>query len=152
MVQSMVPPMAPTAPAARDAPAGTGPVIAPPDPGPAAAAPAPRTPEPRHAVVVVASVDDIGAHAAGLDAEQLHGLLIRWRERARALAAACGGAVTDEIGARLTVVFGVPVAHGNDAERAMHVAVGLHDGVRRLCPECATPPAVRVGVASGQVL
>ncbi|UXC37800.1 tetratricopeptide repeat protein [Cupriavidus gilardii] len=152
MVQSMVPPMAPTAPAARDAPAGTGPVIVSPDPGSAAAAPAPRTPEPRHAVVVVASVDDIGAHAAGLDAEQLHGLLIRWRERARALAAACGGAVTDEIGARLTVVFGVPVAHGNDAERAMHVAVGLHDGVRRLCPECATPPAVRVGVASGQVL
>lgn len=148
-----VPPTVPTAPAARDAPADTGPVTPPPpDPAGATAAPTTRTPEPRHAVVVVASVDDIGADAAGLDAEQIHGLLMRWRERARALAAACGGAVTDEIGARLTVVFGVPVAHGNDAERAMHVAVGLHEGARRLCPECATPPVVRVGVASGQVL
>ncbi len=136
-----------------EASAGAGPTAAPiAGAARAAAAVAPGTPQPRHAVVVVASVDDIGAHAAGLDAEQIHGLLMRWRERARALAAACGGTVTDEIGARLTVVFGVPVAHGNDAERAMHVAVGLHDGVRRLCPECATPPAVRVGVASGQVL
>lgn len=149
----------PPAPAGREAPgeagASTEPIA---DADSAAAAPeppapsVPATPEPRHAVVVVASVDDIGAHAAGLDAEQIHGLLMRWRESARALACACGGAVTDEIGARLTVVFGVPVAHGNDAERAMHVAVGLHDSVRRLCPECAIPPAVRVGVASGQVL
>lgn len=140
-------------PSVRDAPA-EGMLTAASDAGvnSPTAAPAGSTPEPRHAVVVVASVDDIGAHAAGLDAEQIHGLLMRWRQRARALAAACGGAVTDEIGARLTVVFGVPVAHGNDAERAMHVAVGLHDSVRGLCQQCAPPPAVRVGVASGQVL
>ncbi|MGY8527053.1 BTAD domain-containing putative transcriptional regulator [Paracidovorax citrulli] len=120
-------------------------------------APAPSGPQLRHAVVVVAEVDLTGASvdspgAAMLDPEQMHDVLVRWRAHAHALAASCGGHITDELGARLTVVFGVPVAHGNDAERAVHVATALHEGLEAVCPQCATPARARVGVASGQVL
>lgn len=106
-------------------------------------------PEPRHAVVVVASVDE--AAVAGVDAELLHAWLVDWRERARRLAAQCGGTMTHEPGARITVVFGVPVAHGNDAERAVHVATALH-GAGGDGPAHSPAWSVRVGVASGQVL
>lgn len=100
----------------------------------------PAAPEPRHAVVVVAALDEAGA--AGMEPEQWHAMLTGFREQARRLAANCAGTVTEDIGMRLTVVFGVPVAHGNDAERALHVATGLRGFAQE----------VRVGVASGQVL
>jgi class 3 adenylate cyclase/tetratricopeptide (TPR) repeat protein len=108
-------------------------------------------PELRHAVVVVASIDDAAARAARLDPEQLHEVLSRWRDRAKSLATACGGRLTADIGPRLTVVFGVPVAHGNDAERALHMAVALHEALRDLPLGCGGLLA-RVGAASGQVL
>ncbi|MBY4896964.1 AAA family ATPase [Cupriavidus sp. AU9028] len=121
-----------------------------------AAMPAPG-PELRHAVVVVAEVDLASASMESpgtgmLDPEQMHEVLVRWRDHGHALAASCGGHVTDALGARLTVVLGVPVAHGNDAERALHVATALHGGLEALCPRCAAPVRARVGVASGQVL
>lgn len=132
-----------------DAPPGGTPV--------SGAAPATdATPEPRHAVVVVASVDE--AAVAGVDAELLHAWLVRWREHARLLAAQCGGTMTHEPGARITVVFGVPVAHGNDAERAVHVATALHGGADGDADGGAGGGAdgpawaIRVGVASGQVM
>lgn len=138
-------------------PSEAGPAIAParPAPSPPAAAAqqlpiAPSGPELRHAVVVVASIDDAAAEAAGIDPEQLHDVLSRWRERARSLAAACGGRLTADIGPRMTVVFGVPVAHGNDAERALHMAVALHGALRDL--PAGGGLLARVGAASGQVL
>ncbi|GLC91187.1 hypothetical protein Tamer19_05950 [Cupriavidus sp. TA19] len=110
------------------------------------------TPEPqlRHAVVLVASLDE-GA-AGALEPEQLHQALACWRQQARALAGACGGHITDEIGTRLTIVFGVPVAHGNDAERALHTAGALHAGLARLAGAAEARLQARVGLASGQVL
>ncbi|WP_439671551.1 putative ATPase [Cupriavidus necator] len=106
-------------------------------------------PQLRHAVVLVASLDD---GSAGLEPEPLHDALARWRQHARALASACGGHITDEIGTRLTIVFGVPVAHGNDAERALHTAGALHAGLARLAESANARLLARVGLASGQVL
>ncbi|MBP0639842.1 BTAD domain-containing putative transcriptional regulator [Cupriavidus sp. AcVe19-6a] len=127
-------------------------------PGPDAAPPtamlaAALTPEPqlRHAVVLVASLEEEGAGGA-LEPEQLHQALACWRQQARALAGACGGHITDEIGTRLTIVFGVPVAHGNDAERALHTAGALHAALARLAGTAGSRLQARVGLASGQVL
>ncbi len=106
-------------------------------------------PQLRHAVVLVASLDD---SSAGLEPEPLHDALARWRRHARALASACDGHITDEIGTRLTIVFGVPVAHGNDAERALHTAGALHAGLARLAESANARLLARVGLASGQVL
>lgn len=110
------------------------------------------TPEPqlRHAVVLVASLEE-GA-AGALEPEPLHQALACWRQQARTLAGACGGHITDEIGTRLTIVFGVPVAHGNDAERALHTAGALHAGLARLAGAAGSRLQARVGLASGQVL
>lgn len=144
-------------PASAAAAASAAPTpLAPAQPSPMAA-PQPRPtassgPELRHAVVVVASIDDAAAHAAGLDPEQMHDVLSRWRERAKSLANACGGRLTADIGPRLTVVFGVPVAHGNDAERALHMAVALHGALRDMPAGGSAGLLARVGAASGQVL
>ncbi|WP_042885725.1 BTAD domain-containing putative transcriptional regulator [Cupriavidus necator] len=122
------------------------------DDGPAmppASAVMPPEPQLRHAVVLVASLDD---GSACLEPEPLHDALARWRQQARALASACGGHITDEIGTRLTIVFGVPVAHGNDAERALHTAGALHAGLARLAESANARLLARVGLASGQVL
>ncbi|QRQ89021.1 BTAD domain-containing putative transcriptional regulator [Cupriavidus oxalaticus] len=109
-------------------------------------------PEPqlRHAVVLVASLEEGAADA--LEPEPLHQALAGWRQQARALAGACGGHITDEIGTRLTIVFGVPVAHGNDAERALHTAGALHAALARLAGAAGSRLQARVGLASGQVL
>ena len=115
---------------------------------PAPPAPFDAEPELRHAVVLVASLDDTG----GLEPERLHEALALWRQRARQLACACGGLTLDEIGARLTVVFGVPVAHGNDAERALHTAGALHAELARLGDATGARLLARVGLASGQLL
>ncbi|MEM5432078.1 BTAD domain-containing putative transcriptional regulator [Cupriavidus oxalaticus] len=110
------------------------------------------TPEPqlRHAVVLVASLQEGCASAP--EPEQLHQALTCWRQQARALADACGGHITDEIGTRLTIVFGVPVAHGNDAERALHTAGALHAALAGLAGAAGSRLQARVGLASGQVL
>ncbi|MBF6992271.1 BTAD domain-containing putative transcriptional regulator [Cupriavidus sp. IK-TO18] len=124
--------------------------------GPDAISPAATlTPEPqlRHAVVLVASLQE-GA-GGPLEPEQLHQALSCWRQQARALAGACGGHITDEIGTRLTIVFGVPVAHGNDAERALHTAGALHAALARVAGVAGAAESrlqARVGLASGQVL
>lgn len=107
-----------------------------------------QEPELRHTVVLVASLEE----AAGLEPERLHEVLALWRQRARQVACACGGLTTDEIGPRLTVVFGVPVAHGNDAERALYMAAALHAELARLTAATGTQLLARVGLASGQVL
>ncbi|MBP0618867.1 BTAD domain-containing putative transcriptional regulator [Cupriavidus consociatus] len=131
---------------------GAGQTAGPDAVSPAATVAATLTAEPqlRHAVVLVASLQEGAASVP--DPEQLHQALTCWRQHARALADACGGHITDEIGTRLTIVFGVPVAHGNDAERALHTAGALHAALAGLAGAAGSRLQARVGLASGQVL
>lgn len=135
-------------------------------------APGKPGPELRHAVVLMASLDETMAGAAERDPEHFYARLLRWREAVTALAARYDGRVTDAIGGRVTLVFGVPMAHGNDAERALHLGLALHaladdcigaetDGEtagdtsasRARAGDTARRAAcMRVGVASGQVV
>ena len=45
-------------------------------------------------------------------------------------------------------VFGAPIAHSNDPERAVRAALEIHEAVSRIDP----PIKVHVGIASGQVV
>jgi hypothetical protein len=49
-------------------------------------------------------------------------------------------------------VFGAPVAHGNDAERAVRAALDIHAAVGELEADLGRPLRVHIGVASGEVV
>lgn len=49
-------------------------------------------------------------------------------------------------------VFGAPVAHGNDPERAIRAALDIRNGMPALGDDVGRPIGVHIGIASGQVV
>ncbi len=65
---------------------------------------------------------------------------------------AYGGTVDKHIGDAVMALFGAPVAHGDDPQRALRAAQDIHGAVAGLGETCGRPLAVHIGVASGEVL
>jgi class 3 adenylate cyclase/tetratricopeptide (TPR) repeat protein len=87
-----------------------------------------------------------------LDAEEVHALLERFFERVDGLIEGFGGAVDKHIGDCVMAVFGAPVAHGNDAERAARAALAIREEMPKLSHEVGRTLGVHIGVAAGQVV
>jgi class 3 adenylate cyclase/tetratricopeptide (TPR) repeat protein len=98
--------------------------------------------------VTVLFCDVVGSTALGesVDPEALQGLLSRYFERMSGIVEAHGGTVEKFIGDAVMAVFGVPVAHEDDALRACRAAVEMRDALPDLGVEC------RIGVNTGEVL
>src|SRR5262249_42623448 len=133
--------------------------------GTTAVPPSPLEPEANHRQRSVASeaerrqlavmfADLVGFTALGrkVDPEQVHALLERFFSRVDDLVEAHGGRVDKHIGDCVMAVFGAPVAHGNDVERAVSAALAIRDAMPKLSAELGRPISVHIGVASGQVL
>ena len=77
-------------------------------------------------------------------------------ERLTNIAAYHGGHVDKYVGDAMMVLFGAPVAHEDDAERAVRAALGMQDELRqfsaRLEQRTGKQLAMRVGVNTGEVL
>src|SRR5262245_8874408 len=129
------------------------------------AIPSPLEPEPNHRQRSVASeaerrqlavmfADLVGFTALGreVDPEQVHALLERFFSRVDDLVEAHGGRVDKHIGDCVMAVFGAPVAHGNDVERAVTAALAIRDAMPKLSAELGRPLSLHIGVASGQVV
>jgi class 3 adenylate cyclase/tetratricopeptide (TPR) repeat protein len=86
--------------------------------------------------------------ASGVDPEELRGRLEPFFDAARAALEQHGGTIEKYIGDAVMAVFGAPVAHGDDPDRA--VAAGLD--VARRVSEVDGQLAVRVGIETGEVL
>jgi class 3 adenylate cyclase/tetratricopeptide (TPR) repeat protein len=99
-------------------------------------------------VVTVLFCDVVGSTALGesVDPEALQELLARYFERMKAIVEAYGGSVEKFIGDAVMAVFGVPVAHEDDALRACRAAVEMRDALPELGVEG------RIGVNTGEVL
>jgi class 3 adenylate cyclase/tetratricopeptide (TPR) repeat protein len=99
-------------------------------------------------VVTVLFCDVVGSTALGesMDPEVLQGLLARYFERMKGIVESHGGSVEKFIGDAVMVVFGVPVAHEDDALRACRAAVEMRDALPELGVEG------RIGVNTGEVL
>jgi DNA-binding SARP family transcriptional activator len=124
-------------------------------PVPPAAAPSARTAEVpllRHATVFLIDITGFTAFAGSADPEDLHDFLLRYRELVRARVRQYGGMVTNYIGSRLMAVFGVPIAHGNDAERAILAAMAIRDSVPKMQNAAGRELQGQIGVAGGRVL
>ena len=114
-------------------------------PTPAAAAPAG---ERRQVTVLFADLSGFTKLSSERDAEETHALLNTYFTAVDCVVDGFGGAVDKHIGDAVMAVFGAPVAHGNDPERALRAALEIHHAVAGLEP----PMQVHVGVASGQVV
>lgn len=86
--------------------------------------------------------------AAGLDPEDIRGRLEPFFEVARETLAEHGGTLEKYIGDAVLAVFGVPVAHGDDPDRAVSAALALIERVGEL----GAGLAVRIGIETGEVL
>jgi class 3 adenylate cyclase/tetratricopeptide (TPR) repeat protein len=98
--------------------------------------------------VTVVFCDVTGSTALGesIDPETLRALLARYFERMRGIVERHGGTVEKFIGDAVMAVFGVPVAHEDDALRACRAAVEMRDALPQLDLEA------RIGVNTGEVV
>src|SRR6476660_5257785 len=98
--------------------------------------------------VTVVFCDVTGSTALGesTDPEALRALLARYFERMRGIVDSHGGTVEKFIGDAVMAVFGVPVAHEDDALRACRAAAEMRDALPAL------GIAGRIGVNTGEVV
>ncbi len=81
-----------------------------------------------------------------VDPEALRAVLARYFERMKGIVESHGGVVEKFIGDAVMAVFGVPVAHEDDAVRAVRAAVEM----RGALPELGVQ--ARIGVNTGEVV
>ena len=107
----------------------------------------------RQATVLVADISGYTALCARLDAEQVQALLGRFYDVTDGIIANYGGHVIDHAGDATLAVFGAPVAHDNDGERAARAALDIHARrpLRSSDPE-GKALRLHIGVASGEVV
>jgi class 3 adenylate cyclase/tetratricopeptide (TPR) repeat protein len=86
------------------------------------------------------------------DPEEVHRLLSRFFAVADEVVTNYGGTVDKHVGDAVMALFGAPIAHGNDPERAARASAEIHQAMETLSAEFETPLAVHIGIASGQVM
>jgi class 3 adenylate cyclase/tetratricopeptide (TPR) repeat protein len=112
----------------------------------------------RRKVVTVVFADIVGSTALGerVDAETLRWAMQRWFDRMREVVERHGGAIENYIGDAVMAVFGIPVAHEDDALRAARAAAEMRDAVAGLGDELrrarGVELAVRIGVNTGEAV
>ncbi len=104
-------------------------------------------------IVTVLFADVTGSTALGeaFDPEDVRAHLTRYYDIARDVVSAHGGTLEKFIGDAVVAVFGLPQAHGDDAQRAMSAALEIRDRVRA-DPKLAPQLPVRIGVNTGEVV
>lgn len=85
-----------------------------------------------------------------LDPEDLRGLMQRYQQVCGEVVARHMGTVAQYLGDGLMVYFGWPVAHEDDAQRAVACGLQLLEVVKAIA--AAEPPQVRIGIATGPVV
>ena len=102
-------------------------------------------------IVTVIFVDLVGftARAERLDPEEVQAVLTPYHERVRREIESFGGVVEKFIGDAVMGLFGAPLAHGDDAERAVRAALVVRDSVGELA---AGDLQIRIAVNTGEAV
>jgi class 3 adenylate cyclase/tetratricopeptide (TPR) repeat protein len=108
----------------------------------------PSREERRVVTVVFADIEGFTALAEQRDPESVKVLLDACFSRLYPVIAGHGGHVDKIIGDELMAVFGAPVAHDDDPERAVRAALALHDALADL----DVGLRLRIGVNTGEVM
>src|SRR5215210_1557865 len=120
----------------------------------APAAPSSPPEERRQVTVLFADLSGYTAFAEGMDPEQVKAQVDRALLRLGHEVQRYGGTVDKYIGDNVMALFGAPVAHEDDAERAVRAGLGMQDAMAEI--NAGLPAEVdfelRVGVNTGEVL
>ena len=112
----------------------------------------------RRKLATVLFCDVTGSTEMGerLDAESVRAIMLRYFDEMRAAIERHGGTVEKFIGDAVAAVFGIPVAHEDDALRALLAATEMHDRLNALNEELerrfGRRLAIRIGVNTGEVV
>ena len=102
--------------------------------------------------VVFADLVGFTARSEKLDPEDVRAIQTPYFQRVRAEIESFGGTVEKFIGDAVMGVFGAPVAHGDDPERAVRAALAIRDGVAELSHASDLDLQVRVAVNTGEAI
>lgn len=102
----------------------------------------------RQVTALFADITGFTRLSSTMDAEETHAMLNGFFAAVDEVVKGYGGTIDKHIGDAVMAVFGAPVAHTDDPERALRAARDIHDAVAALSP----PLQVHIGVASGQVV
>jgi len=105
-------------------------------------------------IVTVLFADLVGYTALSetMDPEQVKNLIDGCFQRLVTDIDAFGGRVDKIIGDAIVALFGAPVAHEDDAERAVRAALRMQQTLDAVTSELNVPVRMRVGVNTGEVL
>jgi class 3 adenylate cyclase/tetratricopeptide (TPR) repeat protein len=112
-----------------------------------------RAPERRWVTLVAVQLGGFAALAQWLDPEDSHALADRCAERVSDEIRRLDGTVLRSDGESILAVFGAPIAHEDDAERALRAGLAIRDCPLPLQREAqGAQVRVRVGIETGEVL
>lgn len=132
---------------------GCGTALAPPvPPASRSSAPARESADRRPVTVMFADLSGYTALSGSLDPEDAHRLLRRFFEVVDGIVVGFGGTIDKHIGDSVMALFGAPVAHGNDPERAIRAALDIQAAMPALAVEFGRELRVHVGLAFGEVV
>jgi class 3 adenylate cyclase len=120
--------------------------------GAPSASPADATGERRQVTVLFADLAGYTAWGQQLDAEEVHALLEQFFDRADRAIQEHGGHIDKHIGDCVMGVFGAPIAHGDDVERAARAALAIQAAIPEVSARVGRSVGVHIGVAGGQVV
>jgi class 3 adenylate cyclase len=111
---------------------------------------APRDAERRQITVMFCDLVGSTALSESLDPEELSGVMQAYRRACTDVIERYEGHVAQYLGDGVMIYFGWPVAHEDDAQRAVRAGLEIVDVIASL--EAATALEVRVGIATGLVV
>jgi class 3 adenylate cyclase/tetratricopeptide (TPR) repeat protein len=119
-----------------------------------AVSPEPAAPddERRQVAILFADLSGFTALSSKLDAEDLRRLVQAFYAKVEGVIAHYGGTVDKHIGDAVMALFGAPIAHGDDALRAVRAALDIQAAVSELRDPSGKPLASHVGIAGGEVV
>ena len=108
--------------------------------------------ERRVVTAIFADIVGFTALAEHLDPEHVKRMVDRCFVQLTRDITSFGGVVDKIIGDEIVALFGAPVAHEDDAERAVRAALRMQESLGAMAVEAETPFEVRIGVNTGEVL
>ncbi len=108
--------------------------------------------ERREVTIMFADLVGYTQMSSELDAEDLHAILGYFLDASDQIIVEHGGTIDKHLGDCVMAVFGAPVAHSNDPERAARAALQIQAAMPEISKRAGRALHVHIGIANGQVV
>jgi class 3 adenylate cyclase/tetratricopeptide (TPR) repeat protein len=108
--------------------------------------------ERRLVTVLMADLVGFTAYSESVDPEQVKRVVDVCFERLTVDVTTFGGRLDKIVGDELVALFGAPVAHEDDAERAVRAALRMQESLTAVATEIGVAVQMRIGINTGEVL